>query len=74
VAENTTAATTNTSSLSKSSTVNNEESADHDSTNYEEGVLDSTRIEGCIEEQANPEAIPNNDFFFTEDNFLESIT
>jgi len=72
--ENTTAVTTTTNYLSKGSTVNNEESADHDATNEEEDVLDSIRIEGYIEEQADPEAMPNNDFCFTEDDFLELVT
>ena len=60
MAENTTAVTTTTNSLSEGSTVNNEESADHDATNEEEDVLDHIRIEGDIEEQADPEAMPNN--------------
>ena len=74
MAENTTAVTTTTNSLSEGSTVNNEESADHDATNEEEDVLDHIRMEGDIEEQADPEAMPNNDFCFTEDDFLESVT
>jgi len=74
VAYNTATATTTNNSLSEGSTVNNEERADHDATNEEEDVLDGIQIEGSIEEQANPEDMPNNDFCFTEDDFLESIT
>ena len=72
--DNTTAAATTTHLLSKCSTINNEKITDHDATNEEEDILYAIRIEGCIEEQADPESIPNNDFCFTEDKFLESIT
>jgi len=54
--------------------VNNEESADNNTINKEEDVLDPILIEGDIEEQADLEAMPNNDFCFTEDDFLESVT
>ena len=74
MAENTTAAMTTTNYLSKGSTVNNEESADHDATNDEENILDPIRIEGGLEERADTEATPNTDFCFTKDVFLESIT
>jgi len=75
VADNTTAATTTTSSLSKGSTVNNEESADHDATNYKEDVFRFYLNWGGYRRTSQSRSYTKQRcIFFTEDDFLESIT
>ena len=56
------------------------DSADYDATNEEEDPLNPADIEGHANDdddpasEADPQSLPNNDFCFTEDDFLESVT